>query len=636
MARVSGRADDVLPSRARFAAFGITAAVLLGVLGMRLVLLQVVDATTYAVRVTEARSVEVPVTAPRGLIFDREGRPMAVNAPAWTLTIRPADLTQARRAATFARLGDLTGADAVAMRERLEAYAGSPLDEVVVARGLTREAALLVAERSDELPGVAVEVRSVRRYLDASGEADGTLLAHVLGYTGRIGPAELESLSATGYLHDDVVGRAGVEASYEDALRGDAGVEVAELEASGRQGDVIETVREPQPGTHLMLTIDARTQRLATDALTWGMDVAGVSQGATVVMNPQNGEILAMVSLPTYDANAFAAGISSAAFEGYLNDPSLPLRNHAISDIYPPGSTYKLVTALAALEEGVTTAEREWPTYGCFQIPDAAPGECLRDWNGAGFGAIDLVQAFARSSDTFFYQLAIETGVDRMARWATELGFGQPTGIALPGEASGIVPSSAWAREEGRAAIYTGEVAQAGIGQSMVAVTPLQVLNAYAALANGGRLMEPMIVRGEADAGGRLVRAYEPRVVRALDIDPAALATMRIAAREVITSGGAYNIRDLVLPGALSGKTGTAEFGTAGPDGTLPFHSWFVAFVPSTAGATDAELAVVTFTYGAVVPGNVSAEVVKYFLQLHYGLEQDLRLDPNDFTLVAN
>ena len=636
MSGVSGRAQDVAPSRARFAAFGLTAALLLAVLVARLVQLQVVEATTYAVRVAEARTVEVPITAPRGLIFDRGGRAIAVNAPAWTLTIRPADLPQARRDAAFALLADITGADALAMRERLEAYAGSALDQVVVARGLTREAALLVAERAEELPGVAVEVRSVRRYLDGTGAADGALLAQVLGYTGRIGPAELESLSAAGYLHDDVIGRAGVEASFEEALRGATGVEVAERDAAGRHGDVIETVRQPRPGTNLMLTIDARTQRMATDALTWGMDVAGVSQGVTVVMNPQTGEILAMVSLPTYDANAFAAGISSAEFERYLNDPSLPLRNHAISDIYPPGSTYKLVTAVAALQEGVTTPERTWPTYGCFQIPGAAPGECLRDWNGKGFGAIDLVQAFAHSSDTFFYQLAIEMGIDRMAHWAAELGFGQRTGVALPAEAAGIVPSSAWARAEGRDAIYTGEVAQAGIGQSMVAVTPLQVLNAYAAVANGGRLMEPMIVRGEADATGRLVRAYEPRVIRELGVEPDALATMRIAAREVITSGHAYNIRDLALPGALSGKTGTAEFGTAGPDGTLPFHSWFVAFVPSAAGATDAQLAVVTFTYGAVVPGNVSAEVVKYFLQLHYGLEQDLRLDPNDFTLVAN
>jgi cell division protein FtsI/penicillin-binding protein 2 len=161
------------------------------------------------------------------------------------------------------------------------------------------------------------------------------------------------------------------------------------------------------------------------------------------------------------------------------------------------------------------------------------------------------------------------------------------------------------------------------------------MLNAYAAVANGGDLMRPMIVRGEADADGELVRPHAPEVIHAIDADPSTLQTMRIGAREVITSGHAYNIRDLDLPGALSGKTGTAEFGELTEEGTLPFHSWFVAYLPSAAGATDAELAIVTFNYSAVVPGNVSAEVVKYFLQLYYDLDQDLRLDPNDFSLVT-
>jgi penicillin-binding protein 2 len=398
---------------------------------------------------------------------------------------------------------------------------------------------------------------------------------------------------------------------------------------------VIETIREPEPGTNLMLTIDADMQRLATQALTWGMDVADVSQGVTVVMNPQTGEVLAMVSLPAYDNNQFAGGIGAEEFNVYLADPNKPLRNHAISDIYPPGSTYKLVTAIAAMEEGVTTAEQQWPTFGCYQIPGAPEGECLYDWNRTGFGPLAMVDAFAKSSDTFFYQMAVETGIDPLAEWAHELGFGELTGVRLPSEEPGIIASTEWAREQGRSGVFTGELAQAGIGQNVIAVTPLQLLNAYAAVANGGNLMRPMIVRGETDASGELIRPYEPEVLHPIAADPATLHTMRIGAREVITSGHAYNIRDLALPGALSGKTGTAEFGEPTAEGTLPFHSWFVAYLPSAAGATDAELAIVTFNYSAVVPGNVSAEVVKYFLQLYYDLDQDLRLDPNDFSLVT-
>jgi len=630
-------ASHVDPPRAgrRFAAFALVAGVMLVVLALRLFQVQVVDGRTHAARALADRTVEVPLPATRGLLFDRAGRPVAVNVPTWTVSIRPADLPDSRRPGVLRLLADLTGADAAVVEERLDRYSGSPLDLIPVARGLSRETALLVGERADELPGTVIEVDAMRAYLDETGASDGRLMAHLTGYTGRVEPEDLARLVAAGYQPDDALGRSGVEAAFESELRGRYGAQLVERDASGRMRQVIETLREPRAGTNLMLTIDARTQRLATDALTWGMEVAGVSQGVTVVMNPQTGEILAMVSLPTYDANDFASGISAEEFEGYLDDPNLPLRNHAVSDIYPPGSTYKLVTSLAALEEGVTTAERQWPTYGCYQIPGAPDGECLYDWNRAGFGPLALVDAFAHSSDTFFYQLAVETGIDRLAAWANELGFGQLSGIRLPGEEAGIVASTDWARQQGRSGVFTGELAQAGIGQNVIAVTPLQILNAYAAVANGGRLMRPMIVRGETDAAGTLVREYAPEVIRDLDIDPAHLHTMRVAARAVITSGHAYNIRDLDLPGALSGKTGTAEFGELTAEGTLPFHSWFVAWLPSAEGAADAELAVVTFTYAAVVPGNVSAEVVKYFLQLHYGLDQDLRLDPNDFSLVT-
>ena len=183
--------------------------------------------------------------------------------------------------------------------------------------------------------------------------------------------------------------------------------------------------------------------------------------------------------------------------------------------------------------------------------------------------------------------------------------------------------------------MFTGELAQAGIGQNVIAVTPLQLLNAYAALANGGRLMRPTVVRGETDESGKLVKSYAPERIRTVPASPTNLQLMRIGAREVITTGHAYNIRDLQMRGALSGKTGTAEFGTNASGGPLPFHSWFVAWVPSTPGATDANLEIITFTYSAVVPGNVSLEVVKYFLQQWYGLHQDLRLDPRDFSRVA-
>jgi penicillin-binding protein 2 len=626
---------DLPRSPARFVVFGlVTALVVVGLTG-RLFELQVLRGGELHERAAILRAAEISVPAPRGLIFDREGRPLAVNVPSWTVAVRPADLPEDARARVVARLAALTGAERTALRDRITEWTGSPHDAVPLVRGVPREVALLVGEELASLPGVVVEVEPVRRYLGETGKPDGTLLAHVLGYTGPLNADELETRRAAGYGPDDVIGKTGIEATYEAELRGEPGVRLVERDTEGRLGDTLQTVEPPAPGRNLMLTIDSRAQRLASQALTWGMEVAEVRQGVMVAMNPQTGEILAMVSLPTYDNNAFAGGIAAATFEGYLADVGQPLRNHAISDIYPPGSTYKLVTAIAALEEGVTDPSRRWRTYGCYQIPGAPKGECLFDWNRKGFGDIDVVDAFAVSSDTFFYQMAIAVGIDPLARWADELGFGEATGISLPDEAAGQVASTPWAQEQGRPGVFTGEVAQAGIGQNVIAATPLQVLNAYAALANGGKLMTPSVVRGETDERGELVTGYEPRPRRTLAAGAETLRTMRIGAREVITTGHAYNIRDLRLPGALSGKTGTAEFGEPRKDGSLPFHSWFVAYLPSKAGATDAELAVVAFTYSAVVPGNVSAEVVKYWLQLWYGLDQDLRLDPRTFELVG-
>ncbi len=620
-------------SRARFAAFGVCAVILFGVLGGRLFQLQVLQGDLYATRAAAARTVEVALRAPRGLVFDREGRPLVVNVPSWTVKAIPADLPDPA-GPVLRRVASLAEASVAVLRERLQAFQGSPFEAVPLVRGIDREAALLIAEAADQLPGIVVEVDAVRQYLDGSAEVNGPLLSHVLGYVGPVSREELRELEDDGYLRDDVIGKAGIEASFEGELRGSYGAELVERDPSGRPVKVVETIREPVAGKNLVLTIDAEMQQMATDALRWGMDAAGVSQGVTVVMNPQTGEILAMVSLPAYDNNKFATGIGGDEFQVYLTDPGRPLRNHAIADHYPPGSTYKLVTAIAALEEGVTTPTRRWPTYGCYQIPGAPAGECLFDWNRRGFGPLDVTGGFSHSSDTFFYQMAIKVGIDPLARWGEELGFGARSGIGLPSEAEGIIPSTRWAQDQGRSGLFTGEIAQAGIGQNVVAVTPLQLLNAYAALANGGRLMQPMIVLGEADESGELIARYAPEVIREIAVSPEHQRVMRIAARQVVTSGHAYNIRDVPLPGALSGKTGTAEFGERLENGNLPFHSWFAAYLPSSAGATDAELAIVSFNYSASVQGNVSVEVVKYFLQMYFDVARDYRLDPRTVRLL--
>lgn len=628
---------DLPRSRPRFIAFTVTALLLFTLLGGRLFQMQVLNGTLYAERAAAARTVDEAIKAPRGLIFDRAGRPVAVNIPSWTVDAIPADLPEkaAARTAVLTRVASTVGAKLATLTDRLNAYRGSPYDRVPLLRGVTRDQALILAEAANDLPGIVVDVDPVREYLDEAGKVDGSLLAHVLGYTGRITQDQLKQLAAQGYLPDDVIGEDGVEASYESLLRGTYGIQQVERDAAGRPVKVVSTSQQPVGGANLMLTIDARLQRMATDALTWGMRAAGVKQGVTIVLNPQTGEILAMVSLPTYDNNAFATGITNAEFQAYVNNPNQPLRNHAIADIYPPGSTFKLVTGTAALQQGVTTPTKTWPTYACYHVPGAPANQCLFDWNRAGFGRLNIRQAYAKSSDTFFYQMAVHLGIDPLAKWAHDFGFGSRTGIKLPGEAAGIIASTAWAQSQGRPTVFTGELAQAGIGQNVIAVTPLQLANAYAALANGGRLMQPMIVKGETDAAGKLVKAFQPMLFHKLASSSANLQVLRLGAREVITTGHAFNIRDVPLPGTLSGKTGTAEFGEKQKNGSLPFHSWFVGWLPSHKGGTDATLEVLTFSYSATVPGNVSTEVVKYFLQEYFKVQRDYRLNPRTLSLLG-
>jgi penicillin-binding protein 2 len=338
-----------------------------------------------------------------------------------------------------------------------------------------------------------------------------------------------------------------------------------------------------------------------------------------------------MVSAPSYDDNLFSGGISAAALKKLLNDPNKPMVNHAISDQYPPGSTFKLVAGTGTLSDGKLTVQTQLRTAGYLTLG----GFRFYDWNHAGFGMCNIICGFEHSSDTFFYQAAARLGIDRLADWAHHYGFGKPSGIDLPAEASGIIPSNAWKQEVFGLPIYPGEVYHAGIGQGYDAVTPLQLLNAYATLANGGTVYQPHVVREVIGPDGT-VTPVEPKVIGKLGASQLAMRTMRRAARMVVVSHHTWNLIDVPL--VIAGKTGTAEFGTAGPSGVLPYHNWFVSFLPKdprpkksdpnglqAVQGTDSELAVLVFSYNAGTLGNTATETVKYFYQLHFGIKKDYR-----------
>ncbi len=602
----------------RFGIFGLIVVIVVGVLATRLFYLQVVQGGYYAGLSRDNVVALLPLRSTRGLIYDRGGRPLAANIPSYVVRVRPADLPVSRRDDVAARLGTLLNLPPSQILQTIDRNASLLFEPVRVASDVPMEVARIIAEEGRSLPGVDVVVEERRTY------EYGPLVSHLLGYTGPVTAEELALLTDSDYLLDDYIGKTGIEATFEEELRGSYGVEQVELDATGQLVRRLQVMDEARTGNSLEMTIDLETQRQAEEALMWAADIVNLTRGAVIVMNPQTGEILAMVSMPTYDNNLFARGISNEDFKALIEDPNRPLTNFAISEQYPPGSTYKLVTAAGALQDGIITRNSRLQTSAYLTLGSTR----FWEWNRRGWGPLDIYDAFGHSSDTFHYQLAGSLGIDRLANWAHEFGFGQRTGIDLPAETRGIVPTDEWKRELFNEPIYPGEVLQAGIGQGYDTATPLQVLNAYAALANGGKLYKPQLVRRVIGPDGSVVRDFEPELIRELAIDKEHLETMRLASRRVVTIRHTYNLVN--LPVVVAGKTGTAEFGTRDAQGRLPFHTWFVAFVPKfdedTPGdpaATDSELAVIAFAYNANTKGNAATEIVKYFLQKHYDIQRD-------------
>jgi penicillin-binding protein 2 len=609
-----------LPARrfSRFLVFGLALVIGVGSLTVRLFYLQIANGTTYAALSAQNRSVLEPIPAPRGLIYDRAGRVLVTNVPTFAVKVRPADLPDSARDSVVGRLAALIGMDAADINAAIDGNPGSAFDFVRIAQDVDESTARLISEAGYELPGVEVTVEARRQY------TDGPLFSQILGYTGPVSAEQLAELRIRGYQPDDLLGKTGVEASYERELRGTYGQQSVERDASGRRTQVLQTVRDSVPGASLRLTIDTKTQREAQKALRWGMKEIGMKRGVVIAMNPQTGEVLAMVSLPTYDNNLFARGISNKAYNKLLKDRDKPLLNHAIQAHYPPGSTYKLVAGTGVLADKEITSSTRVMTKPYLTLGSTK----FYEWNRRGWGPCDIYCGFGHSSDTFFFQMAGKLGIDRLGYWANQYGFGAKTGIDLPGEVPGIVPTNQWKMDTLGAEVFPGETYQAGIGQGYDVVTPIQLVNAYAALANGGKLYQPQVVREVVGPDGEVVREFKPKLIHKMKVKQSVLRTMRNAARTVVTIRHTYNLVE--LPIKVAGKSGTAEFGLRDKKGRLPFHSWFVGFVPKNEkrgsfNKADSDMVVLAFAYDSRTVGNAATEIVKYFLQLHYGIKKDYR-----------
>jgi penicillin-binding protein 2 len=611
---------------------------------------QFVRGQEYREEAEEQSTKLITVPASRGIIYDRTGEHLVRNVPSFRIAVVPAYLPDDEEQAkgVLVRLAVLLGvpyttADTqgegdetvLGIREMIEEVPYvAPYRPIVIERNVEREKALLVAQEVTTLPGVSVAVESVRDY------PYGALLSQILGYLLPIPEEAEQAYREEGYdPATDRIGTAGIEATYEDHLRGHKGEQIVEEDVLGRVLRVIEERAAPVPGDNVTLTIDLDLQRAVAQALRLGLEEASSPRGVAIAMNPQTGEILAMASLPTYDNNIFVQGVSQRDWERW-QDVHRPLINHAISDAVPPGSVFKIVMASAALQEGVLTTRTRLDCPGRIVVPnkyypnDPGQAQPFYCWNEAGHGSLDVVGGIAHSCDVFFYKTGggfEETdfeglGVERIATYARLFGLGEPSGVQLPAESGGLVPSSDWKRHTYGESWSTGDTYNVSIGQGFLEVTPLQMLNAVNVVANGGTLFRPRIVHHVTNTEDETTQAFKPEIIRSIPVDDEYLSLVREGMEGAVAYGTAAR-RGQVEGVRIGGKTGTAQFCDdimCGVGFEQPEHAWFAAFAP----VEEPEISVIVFLYNGGEGSTTAVPVAQEILAYYFGVGEEDETSP--------
>jgi len=561
----------------RLTVLGAVVAGLLIALALRLWQVQIVQGD-YFLRLSEENRVRsTPIAAARGLIVDRRGRPLVVNRPAFTVALLPMELRQPREEiAMVARLLDLAPVD---VERKLREARDRPFQPVPLRRDVPKEIVAAIEEGRMDLPGVLVQVEPVRRYLY------GSLAAHLLGYLGEINDRELGALRSHGYEPGDLIGKDGVERSYDRYLRGGKGEIRAEVDAEGRPLRTLGQ-RSPVPGDTLVLGLDLDVQQAAEAAL-------GARAGAVVAMDPRTGAIVAFVSHPAFDPDAFSAGIAAPKWNALVQDPTRPLLSRASESEYPPGSVFKIVTASAALGLGLVSPDTQFYSPGYYQLG----GWVFHEWKALGH--VNFIDAIAQSCDACFFDLARRIGPERLAEFARMYGLGRPTGIDLPVEAGGVVPDPAWKEHALKQPWYAGDTLNMGIGQGFVLATPLQVARMIAAVANGGELVTPHAVTEIRGPDGHVLTRIVPPAEGHLGLSAQTVAVLRTGLAAVVSRGTGSSVQIPGLP--MAGKTGTAESLHGKP------YAWFAAYAPVDAP----RLVVVATVENAGFGAEFAAPIVK-------------------------
>lgn len=585
--------------------FAAVALLALGILFFRAAWLQIAKNDYYYSLSESNRLRTETLEAKRGIIYDRNLQPLVRNKANFVLYLRPIDLPRnelvrdelIRKISQI--LGDgpflefdksqdvadnlkLTGDNAVfyQIKEELAKIKIGSLESyqpLFIAANIDYDKAMLIALNLDSWPGVFLSDKIRREYLlpqaSSTQVAAETSLAHILGYTGKITDTELKKIGRE-YSPIDYIGQAGLEDAYEKELRGKPGRKNIEVDALGRQK---KTVNETSAinGSNLLLSLDFRLQQKAEEVTKHYLQRTGLRRASVIIMNPSNGEIMALVSLPGYNNNLFASTISRTDYNQLLEDPSRPLFNRSISGQFPSGSTIKPIFAAAALQEKIITAATTVVSSGGLRI-----GQWFfPDWKAGGHGLTDVRKAIAWSVNTFFYYVGggygnfTGLGVEGLVKYCHLFGLGKPSGIDLPGEAAGFVPTAQWKLETKKEPWYIGDTYHFAIGQGDVLATPLQVLNYTAAIANDGTLYRPHLVTRILSQDNKVLKETRPEIIGRSSIDQANLEIVRQGMRQTVTSGSAQSLS--VLPVEVAGKTGTAQWSS-----TKSPHAWFIGFAP--------------------------------------------------------
>lgn len=556
--------------------------------------LQIVRGPDYLASADANRLRFESITSDRGLIYDRYFTPLVRNIPNYVALVTPSQLPDgAAQRQEFLR--DLYQRHFVNYTDQnfddffrgIEDNLANPATrdkEQVIARHLRQDDAILLQVDANRVKGIRIEYVTRRDYLNEgpiAGRAEDTnvyppvkSLSHLLGYITSLHPGEYEALKNDGYIYNDFIGRTGLEAAYEERLRGTFGRREIEVDAQGNLKQIL-TQQPPSDGLSLLTSLDLELQRAAESILTDYLHKEKRARGTVIAADPQSGEILAMVNLPTYDNNLFARGISQKEYQALTEDPNQPLFSRAIAGEYPSGSTFKPIVAAAGLAEGVITPRTTLTSLGGIRINQWF----FPDWKSGGHGATNVYKALGESVNTYFYiigggyQEREGLGVARITDYAHKFGFDKTLGIDLPQEASGFLPSKEWKESEKGERWYIGDTYHLAIGQGDLLVTPLQITMMMASFANGGTLHQPHLVTSYVDKDQNVVEVINPQVLEPQVVDEEAILVVQQGLRQVVTTGSGRKLSD--LPMTAAGKTGTAQWHSSKDP-----HAWFTGYAP--------------------------------------------------------